>query len=121
MHRGFEGGAQLCWSYFDAAGLFVVPPCSRPVPNRRPNATVQIMARRKYFDVAADSNQRLQLRSHVQTPLLVVTHVQRADTDRISSDQVALRVPVPECKGEDAIKPVEEFEPFLGSECYDQL
>src|SRR5438876_147687 len=86
MHRGFEGGAQLCWSYLDAAGLFVVPPYSRPVPNRGANATVQIMAGRKYFDVAADSNQRLQLRSHVQTPLLVVAHVQRADTDRISSD-----------------------------------
>src|SRR5438128_8419583 len=98
MHRGFEGGAQLCWSYFDAAGLFVVPPCSRPVPNRRPNATVQIRAPRKYFDVAADSNPGLQLRSHGQTPLLVLAPVQRAATDRISSYQVAVRVPARACK-----------------------
>lgn len=108
VHGPFERMAQRTRHRQVATRCRVLAPGLAVVGRQFPGVAGIDVPGRELRDVRAQVHQRLHLRGHAQSPLGVVTPIQRAYADRVACDQVAPRLRVPQRERENAVQARQE-------------
>ena len=93
--------------------LFIVKPVALVIPSDFAVLAVEVMPRWKRFIALALSFECLQFAGHIHLAVVIISDVERNDTDGVARHEKGLLLLIVECKGKNAVELFKKIHPLV--------